>query len=146
MSGNHPCMQPPTGTVTLKEIQWKILTWPHTYRHINPKRGGKGWEPESAKIHCNTSCAKTKCHTFEKLIRKVGRCTKQKTRVVPNLSSETKFNPVTQTCLPSWPMLVCPLTTVLISSSRPLIKNTKLNKLTLIDKRHNVIKDIVHHG
>ena len=25
-------------------------------------------------------------------------------------------------------------------------KNTKLNKLTLIDKRHNVIKDIVHDG
>ena len=28
MSGNHPCKQLPTGTVTLNQISGKILTWP----------------------------------------------------------------------------------------------------------------------
>ena len=32
VSGNQPCLQPPTGTVTLKQLQWKylpntVLTW-----------------------------------------------------------------------------------------------------------------------
>ena len=36
-------------------------TWPHTYQHTNPKKkGGKGWEPEFAKIRFSTRSAKIK--------------------------------------------------------------------------------------
>ena len=50
-------------------IQWKILTWPHTYQRTNPKRGGKGWEPESAEIHFNSRFRKIsmKCNTSHKI-------------------------------------------------------------------------------
>ena len=50
-------------------IQWKILTWPHTYQRTNPKRGGKGWEPESAEIHFNSRSSKIsmKCNTSHKI-------------------------------------------------------------------------------
>ena len=43
VSGNHPCMQLPPGTVTLTRDQWKILTIPYTYLNPRIKRvGGLG--------------------------------------------------------------------------------------------------------
>ena len=49
MSGNHPCRQLPTGTITLKPYQWKntYLTPILTKRVLKLQKGREGWELES---------------------------------------------------------------------------------------------------
>ena len=49
VSGNHPCEQPLTGPVTLKEIQWNTYHLPYLSTLTTNRLEGTG--PESAKIH-----------------------------------------------------------------------------------------------
>lgn len=52
-------MQLLTGMVILKEFSGKYSPEPILTNTKTPKKGGgKGWEPESAKIHSNTRSAK----------------------------------------------------------------------------------------
>ena len=43
VSGNQPCKRPPTGTVTLKELQWRNLPDPIPTMNHFLNRDGKGW-------------------------------------------------------------------------------------------------------
>ena len=64
-NGNHFCMQPPTGTVTLKKFSVKCSPEPILTNAQTQKGGGGGGlqEPESAKIYFNTRSAEisSKC-------------------------------------------------------------------------------------